>query len=39
MQVIAYVNEIAVTQTETYLEHCQTFKTERFAKRIMPECR
>ena len=24
---------------ETYSEHCQTFKMERFAKRIMPECR
>ena len=24
---------------ETYPEHCQTFKMERFAKRIMPECR
>ena len=23
----------------TYSQHCQTFKIERFAKRIMPECR
>ena len=25
--------------THTYSDHCQTFKIERFAKRIMPECR
>ena len=24
---------------DMYLEHCQTFKIERFAKRIMSECR
>ena len=24
---------------QTYSEHCQTFKMEYFAKRIMPECR
>ena len=24
---------------QMYSEHCQTFKTEHFAKRIMPECR
>ena len=25
--------------TQTYSEYCQTFKTKRFAKRMMPECR
>ena len=24
---------------QTYSEHCQTFKMERFAEKIMPECR
>ena len=24
---------------QTYSEHCQTCKMERFARRIMPECR
>ena len=23
---------------QTYLEHCQTFRMEHFAKRIMPDC-
>ena len=26
------------TETLTYLEHCQTFRMEHFAKRIMPDC-
>ena len=26
-------------ETETYSEHYQTFKMQRFAKRIMTECR
>ena len=28
----------AVIEAESYSEHCQSFKMERFAKRIMPEC-
>ena len=31
-------NYWVVIETEAYLGHCQTFKMERFAKRIMPEC-
>ena len=26
-------------ETEAHLEHCQTFKMERFAKKTVPECR
>ena len=28
-----------VIDTKVYPEHCQTFKMERFAKTIIPECR
>ena len=41
MQYIVYghcTNYWAVIETETYSEHCQTFKTERSAKIIIPEC-
>ena len=34
-----YTNYWAVTETETYSEHCQTLKMECFAKGKMPECR
>ena len=28
----------AVIEIDTYSEHCQTFKMERFAERIIPKC-
>ena len=34
-----FTNYWAVAEKETYSEYCQTFKMERFAKTIMPECR
>ena len=37
MQYSHFRNYWAVAGTETYSEHCQTFKMERFAKRIMNE--
>ena len=34
-----FTNYWTVIAVLAYLEHCQTFKMERFAKRIMSECR
>ena len=31
-------NYLEVIETDAYSEHCQTFKMERFAERILSEC-